>query len=107
MRSDALHVSNLDSHIGCKVLQNGALNPFSASPPAQKNGKSRSESATKVLELGMECSIDSNIYAAIYIACEVSCQYHCQEFYSCVEEVLYYFPTQSHDNTRPNSNFCV
>ena len=42
MRSSALHVLNLESHIGCKVLQNGTLNPFealSASPSAQKTVK--------------------------------------------------------------------
>ena len=42
MRSSALHVSNLESYIGCKVLQNGALNPFealSANPSAQKTVK--------------------------------------------------------------------
>ena len=64
MRSSALHVSNLESYIGCKVLQNDALNPLealSASPSAPENGKSRGESATKVLEFGMDCSIDSNM----------------------------------------------
>lgn len=112
MRSSALHVSNLESYIGCKVLQNGALNPFealSASPSAQKTVKAEVNLLPKCWNLVWRVSIDSNIYAerATYVACEASYQDHCREFFPCVEEVVHHFPTRSHDNTRPNSEFCV